>query len=527
MLATRATIRATATCVLLAAAACARQNYGGPPPIEESRARPQPSVTALPLPTASASSAPAPSGGSSCASGGSGRIFAVGDGQVHASLSTVPWATLAPGDTVRIHARREPYREKVLVSQSGTELEPIRICGVPGPSGELPVIDGDGAVADRSLDYAGPAHEARSLVIVSPRGQQLGDYKPRYVVIEGLELRGASESHSFTDRRGQKRPYAELAAALFIERGEHIVVRGCTIHDSGNGLFVASGGDESMQSRDILVEGNHIYGNGTIGARGQYHHDVYTEAIGITFQYNRIGPPRDGSGGNALKDRSAGTIVRYNDIEGGAHILDLVEPEGSAPIAGADRRLRETYVYGNLLIAGKHGARPIHYGGDTGTEASYRKGTLFFYHNTVVLPASERETFTTTIFGLETDDESADVRNNLFVMTGTTHVTWAGARGKVRLGVNFANKPIAGRRADGAVAAPDGADNKLVVAADPKFAGPDFCLAADSPARGVGGELPATLAGDLLPRLQYKKDQSFAPRERFGKGGDLGAFVCP
>src|SRR5262249_15817069 len=157
-----------------------------------------------------------------------------------------------------------------------------------------------------------------------------------YLHIEGLEVRGGyhgdnARPNTYTDFKGQKRTYSHNAASIFVERGEHIVIRNCTITGSGNGLFVASGDSEAVQSPHILVEGCYTHGNGNVGRDRE--HNVYTEAIGIVFQNNRFGRLRPGSKGLNLKDRSAGTVVRYNWIEGGARLLDLVEPQESAKAA--------------------------------------------------------------------------------------------------------------------------------------------------------------------------------------------------
>src|SRR5205085_3761566 len=94
-------------------------------------------------------------------------------------------------------------------------------------------------------------------------------------------------------------------------------------------------------------------------------HNIYTECINVTFQYNHLGSPRAGSLGNTLKDRSAGTIIRYNWIETGGHLLDLVDPQDSAIITTLDPSFHETYVYGNIFVDGAGGATfLVHYGGD-------------------------------------------------------------------------------------------------------------------------------------------------------------------
>ena len=66
------------------------------------------------------------------------------------------------------------------------------------------------------------------------------------------------------------------------------------------------------------------------GPGNLFHHNSYTAAIGITFEYNRYGPLLAGAGGNNLKDRSAGMVARYNWIEGGNRQLDLVDAEDSS-----------------------------------------------------------------------------------------------------------------------------------------------------------------------------------------------------
>src|SRR5206468_12324519 len=117
--------------------------------------------------------------------------------------------------------------------------------------------------------------------------------------------------------------------------------------------------------------------------------------------------------------RYAGLVIRYNWIEGGNRQLDLVDGEDSSLIRN-DPRYRETFVYGNVLIEpDAAGNRQIaHYGGDSGATANYRKGTLYFYNNTLVSNRTDR----TTLFRASTNEETIDARNNIFysVATGST-----------------------------------------------------------------------------------------------------------
>ncbi|MCP4589727.1 MAG: polysaccharide-degrading enzyme [bacterium] len=341
------------------------------------------------------------------ASAGRAADYEVGDGKPYASVGSVPWESLEAGDTVLIHWRSSPYKEKWVIGGQGTAVAPITVRGVPGPSGQLPVIDGEDATTRVQLDYW---NENRSVIKIG--GSSVPpEVTPQYVVIENLDVRGARSPNTFTDDHGVARTYALNAASVHVERGEHIVIRGCIIRDSGNGLFVSS--SDTRVARDILIEGNHIHGNGNLGRI--YEHNVYTAAIGITYQWNRFGPLLDGAGGNNLKDRSAGLVVRYNWLEGGNRQLDLVDAEDSWQIRD-DSAYSETHVYGNILIEpeAEGNKQIVHYGGDSGTTAWYRQGTLHFYHNTLVSLRSDG----TTLLRLSTNSEHCDARNNILYVTG-------------------------------------------------------------------------------------------------------------
>ena len=169
--------------------------------------------------------------------------------------------------------------------------------------------------------------------------------------------------------------------------------------------------------RDVLFERNYVHDNGTPG--GYSEHNIYTEGVNFTFQYNHLGPLLPTSAGANLKDRSAGTVIRYNSIERGAHLLDLVHAQESASITTTLPSYRQTFVYGNVMCdaPGPTGTM-IHYGGDDlGNQQDFRKGTLYFYNNTVIVQDNQfgpNAAYQTVIFQLATNDESADVRDNVF-----------------------------------------------------------------------------------------------------------------
>lgn len=256
--------------------------------------------------------------------------FDVGFGLPYTSIGAVPWNNVTAGDTVNIHWRSEAqggdYHEKINISGQGTADQPIQIVGIPGPNGQKPVINGENATTgsnDKTL-YLG--HQTRGLITFtrSDISQDFDFYKPEYIVLDGLVVTDANESHTFVNSAGQVANYAQNAAAIYIERGSNITIRNTEIRNSGNGFFagsnnyVGNGGDGGM-IRDVLFEHNYVHDNGT--PNGGSEHNIYTEGVNFTFQYNTLGKLNPASFGANLKDRSAGTIIRYNDIDGGGHLL--------------------------------------------------------------------------------------------------------------------------------------------------------------------------------------------------------------
>ncbi|MGI6454721.1 MAG: polysaccharide-degrading enzyme [bacterium] len=323
--------------------------------------------------------------------------YTVGQGMQFAEIEDVPWEALNAGDVVLIHWRAQAYRSKWVLARQGTESQPIVIRGVANEEGVLPVIDGRDAVTRAQLNYW---NEERSIIKIGGSNQP-ADTTPRYIVVESLDIRSARPPYRFTGRDGVS-SYNENASGIYIEKGEHITIRNCILRDSGNGLFI------SHATKDALIEHCFIHDNGIEGSI--YHHNVYTAVQGLVYQFNHFGFLRNGCPGNNLKDRSAGLVVRYNWIEGGNRQLDLVDAEDSSAIQ-RDPRYRSTHVYGNILIehSGQGNSQVVHYGGDSSNPAQYRKGTLYFFNNTIVSTRAGN----TTLFRLSTNDETADCRNNI------------------------------------------------------------------------------------------------------------------
>jgi hypothetical protein len=327
--------------------------------------------------------------------------YHVGENEVLATISEVPWAILQAGDRVYIHWKNTSYKEKWVINRQGTVDNRIEIIGVNGPNGEQAVIDGEDALTVENVNFW---NESRGVIKIGGSNTP-ADGLPSYITIENLEIKSGRPAYQFTNDNGGIENYSSNAAAIYVEKAANLIIRNCTLHDSGNGLFIGANGG---QTENILIENNYIYNNGIVGSF--YEHNSYTAAIDITFQFNHYGPLREGAGGNNLKDRSAGLVVRYNWIEDGNRQLDLVDAEDSEVLVNHPL-YAETHVYGNVLIEseGEGNSQMLHYGGDSGTLEGYRKGDLYFFNNTVISTRSAN----TTLIRLSTNDETAHVFNNV------------------------------------------------------------------------------------------------------------------
>lgn len=471
--------------------------------------------------------------------------YEVGPGLANTTLGSVPWDDLQAGDIVSIHYQPQPYHELILISGNGTAAAPIVIQGIAGPNGERPIIDGADAVLGPNLHYVYSGIPTRGLITISPDSSYTYGDKPSYIEISGLAIRNAHVGNSLIRPGGARSDYLTNAAGIYVERGENITIRDCEISNNSNGIFVGSGDEEALQSREILVQGNSIHDNGNVGSDRQ--HNVYTEAIGMIYEDNHFSPLLPGAGGNNIKDRSAGLVVRNNWIEGGAHLLDLVDPEGSSNQAVADPRFQQTFVYGNVLLdtAGPGNASNlIHYGGDSGDNSIYRKGTLYFYQNTVVIQGSRTgpdARWFTNLFHLDTNQQIADVRNNIFYAAGdpdspgtepTGFALLNDYGGTVHFETNWISPGWHTWRNDnaGAGASITGTGNFISNAEnDPGFADLstyDLRLLVTSPAVDQAGVLAAAAAGHE-PDQQYLIHQGHTTRDVVGAALDLGAFEGP
>jgi hypothetical protein len=444
--------------------------------------------------------------------------YEVGPGKPLANVGDVPWEALNAGDTVLIHYRAAPYKEKFVLSRVGTPSQPIVVRGVLGPNGERPVLDGKDATTRAQLNYYS---RDRGVIKIGGSSVPFADginVMPKWLVIENLEIRNARPPHTYTSPSGSLESYTRPASSIYLEFGEHVTVRNCDLHDNGNGFFAYS--SNTIATRNVLLEGNHVHDNGNPGSN--FEHNAYVEAIGVTYQYNHFGPPLPGAGGNNIKDRSAGLVVRYNWVEGSNRQFDLVDAEDSA-LVRAQPGYRVAHVYGNVVIEHPNSGNNdiLYYGGDSGVPQNYRKGTLYFYNNTVV---SDR-TNATRLFRMATNSESIDARNNIaYVSAAGSNLQVLDDYGRLKLSRNWFKTgwtPFAVPNPHGSIV-----NRGTLTGPSPGFvseAGQDYHLLASSPCIDEGGPLsPRALPLHNVVR-EYVKHLLSVPRAVNGPL-DIGAY---
>ncbi len=434
--------------------------------------------------------------------------YHIGPGYTYENINDLAWESIAPGDSVLIHHRDSAYHEKWVICRAGSLGAPVVIKGISDSSGNLPVIDGRDATTRAELDFW---NEARGVIKIGGASYP-PDTTPAYIIIENLDIKSGRPAYSFTGRSGVEN-YANNCAAIYIEKGEHLIIRGCILRDCGNGLFCGH------LTTDLVVEKNHIYDNGIDGR--WYEHNNYTEAYGILFQFNHFGPLRTGCEGNNLKDRSAGCVIRYNWIENGNRQLDLVDSDYESFYN--DTLYRSTFVYGNMLLEGEGegNSQVIHYGGDSGEESRYRKGTLYLYNNTIVSTRSGN----TTLVRLSSDDETCDARNNIIYTTAEGYrLALLNDAGTLELRNNWLKNGWVNTHSPGTETVIDHGGN--IQGNAPGFSELDaqnFTLLESSPCINSGTKLASDALPDHLPEMHYIQHCLSEPRPA-DDTLDIGAY---
>jgi hypothetical protein len=482
--------------------------------------------------------------------------YHVGSDARYATIGDVPWFRLVPGDTVFIHYKPTPYHEKFLISTRGTPEKWIRVVGVPGPRGERPVISGTNATTSRNMHYHWPAASGSSAiqnlgVVQVAAGAGENAPLPGYIEIANLQIQDGFSTSEFTAEDGSRATFDPFAACIYARSVQHLIVRNNVLTGCGQGFYNWTGSGEKWWDGlqvGTVIRGNYFHGN---GAPGSYlEHQSYTESRGVIYEYNRFGPMREGARGSQLKDRSAGTVIRYNYIERAPSgwMLDLVEPENGFAALGAATTYRHTFVYGNVLLGADGAAAPnmVHWNEDhqAGVGRAVGEGSaLFFYHNTVLVVADrsrfrEFHIFNTTWGGYDCPPAGPrgviDIRNNIFAAIAATpgasppRIKFAYcAHTNLAFEANWVSPDwISGS------SAPVSGTARLVA---PRHNSPGFVSAGDlrlregASAAGIGSALAPEVTSNglgesLVPLQQYVLHQQVMTRARSGADSDAGAF---
>ena len=478
--------------------------------------------------------------------------YEVGPGLTFTNLGSVPWTTLAAGDTVDIHYQPGGYHEVILLCNSGAANAPITINGVPDPvTGALPVLDGSHAVTATNVPWSDASLNTQGVLVVAPSASQPYGYLPSWIVIQNLEVRNADPGNTVTQSAGVAAPFDLTAGAIYAEFARHFTVQGCVLHDSANGLFCGSeNNDVNEVSADVLVQNCWLHDN---GYAGNYNgNDLTTECQGIRVQYCLLGALRAGASGDLITDRSSGTVLACNEFIVDGAAFWLASTENGVGVIDADPAYHTNYVYGNVFYNPTNSSTGELFLYDAlYFQNSPRNGTLFFYNNTVVNQASSAERYNTSLFSLPDEPtaqawnlhDTVDCRNNLFATIAPNGGSSAGGMtllnsdaGTINLGTNWISPgfqyyqlPYQSNTFFGVITG----TNQLLIGDQTGLNNPGFANVAAtnfqllSSARAIdaaGPQAPAVLASPYNVVAQYVFPTNGQIRIVNGLRMDLGAF---
>jgi hypothetical protein len=165
----------------------------------------------------------------------------------------------------------------------------------------------------------------------------------------------------------------------------------------------------------------------------------------------------------------------------------------------------------------------VHYGGDSGDESIYRKGTLHFYNNTVI----SQQLGGMVLFWLSTAGETVDARNNIFYLSTAGYLYVLYDYGTVNLNRNWLKEgwgqvfELSGGVVNGGTTSVVGSSPGFVNAGTQNFE-----LSADSPCINAGGPLATTVYPSYVPAYEYVPHLAWRPRS-VDSVFDIGAYEHP
>jgi hypothetical protein len=282
--------------------------------------------------------------------------------------------------------------------------------------------------------------------------------------------------------------------------------------------------------------------------------------VGTVYQYNRFGDTKPGSYGDNIKERSAGVTFRYNSIEGGVHLIDLLDPQSNSSWeriqkdAWGNLLVNSVYIYGNTMImrTGPNVTGWQHtlvgFGDGVNAWGNIRSGKIYFYNNTVISQYDYEfwHQPSLTLFSIANNFGAPTVQatNNIFHAMAVT----PGAKPEpLAIFYHYGNADFSNNwmsagwlNIDPHVHAPgsvltvnpswNGSGVKNIVSNpqnDPGFvdaAHDNFKLTSTSPLVNAGASLdPEIVKTGNVPNFEYLYPQSSKPRKQ-DASMDLGAF---
>ncbi|MHB1960244.1 MAG: hypothetical protein ACYCO5_14625 [Acidobacteriaceae bacterium] len=350
-----------------------------------------------------------------------GKTYDVGPSQAYKTIASVPWTSLKPGSTVRIHnedttgANPTTYHEYFQITTHAARTQPVRVCGVPDAAGNLPVIDASNATGRSDVS----TYSAGYTPVGIGRTGWAGLYTDVWsgaqdLIVEGLKIQNAKPPNTYTAPSGiGGKAWGGFSACIRIFPSMDTVVRGVDAYNCGIGFFSdfnASNGYAVVAN--TLYEGNHLHGNGIVGSYGE--HQLYIQGWNEVAQFNLIDHYQNGARGSNFKTRGFPDVIRYNHFgDGPARDLDMIDNQDGwhfmtfeGYLSGGDHSYIALYpkdaytadllaavveahhrdaVYGNTFV-NTTSMVPIHYFSDMCTPDANRLGTLWFYNNSFYEP---------------------------------------------------------------------------------------------------------------------------------------------
>lgn len=468
---------------------------------------------------------------------GTHQTYNVGPGRTYTELTEVPWLNLQAGDVVNIYYRSTPYRTKFGLRAQGTAAAPVVINGVTDVNCNRPEISGNAAITASDARAAGYGADIQNFALIAIHRAPTDawdTHTPKYITIQNLRLTGAKVGNPFTNNAGTSGAYDNFAAAIYAVRVHNLTVENCDITSNGVGIFTNTKGSSADDySANVIIRRNRIYLNGNVGR--QTEHNLYVQARRALYEGNFIG---QAYGGSSLKDRSSGTVIRYNKILASARALDLVESEEEYfSNVKTDPLYNHAWVYGNIIVndyqapAG-FAVNMVHWGYDN-SFANARKGNLFFYANTLVNNVPQSTFWYVSPFQIG-QDGVADPATTIEV---ASNVFWQQSNSEWRFlshgvgvlafkGTNYV--PSVWYPTNPSYTADVRTTGATLTTGNNPLLDASFMPQASSPTLDHGGVGPSMTpsginAANLLVTHQYAEGRGMALRPTQGMAADLGA----